>query len=118
MRLALVILWTLAAAACGGETAPALPEGDAERGRQLLRQFACGSCHAIPGVAEADGNVGPPLGGVARRAYIAGVLPNTPQNMAAFIRDPQSADPRTAMPAMGVTEDQARDMTTYLHTLR
>jgi cytochrome c2 len=118
MRLAFMLLSALAAAACGREPAPALPEGDAERGRQLLRQFACGSCHHIPGVVAAQGNVGPPLGGIARRVYLAGTLPNTPQNMAAFIREPQKADPRTAMPAMGVTEDQARDMTTYLYTLR
>ena len=38
--------------------------------------------------------------------------------MASFIRNPQAFDPRSAMPAMGVTEDQARDMVAYLYTLR
>ena len=118
MRIGFLLLSALMTVACGRDGGPPLAEGDTERGRELLRQFACGSCHDIPGVAAAMGNVGPPLGGVARRAYLAGVLPNTPQNMAAFIREPQKADPRTAMPAMGVTEDQARDMTAYLYTLR
>jgi cytochrome c1 len=46
------------------------------------------------------------------------VWPNTPERMAAFIRSPQKADPRTAMPDMGVTEAHARDMVAYLYTLK
>jgi cytochrome c len=111
MRIAALAL-CLALGACG----KANPE--AERGRLLLRQFGCGACHDIPGVATADGKVGPPLGGIARRVYLAGVLPNTAQNMAAFIRAPEKADPRTAMPNLGVTEAHARDMVAYLYTLR
>ncbi len=104
-------------AGCGAERpAPALG-GDPEAGRLLLRQYACGSCHEIPGVAAAKGKVGPPLAGVAGRVYLAGVLPNTPQNMAAFIRAPHEFAPRTAMPDMGVGEAQARDMVAYLYTL-
>jgi cytochrome c len=103
--------------ACSEKPAPALG-GDSERGRLLLRQFACGSCHTIPGVANAGGKVGPPLGGVARRVYLGGVLPNSPENMAAFIRAPQKAAPRTAMPDMGVTQEHARDMVAYLYTLK
>jgi cytochrome c len=105
------------AAGCGREAAPALG-GNPEQGRLLLRQFACGSCHSIPGVANASGKVGPPLEGIARRVYLGGVLPNTPENMAAFIRAPQEAAPRTAMPDMGVGEEHARDMVAYLYTLK
>jgi cytochrome c len=114
MRLiAALVLMT----ACGQAEPPALG-GDVENGRLLLRQFACGSCHSIPGVANASGKVGPPLEGIARRVYLGGVLPNTPENMASFIRAPQKADPRTAMPDMGVSEPHARDMVAYLYTLR
>jgi cytochrome c2 len=102
---------------CDQAPAPALG-GNPENGKLLLRQFACGSCHEIPGVAAAHGKVGPPLGGVGRRVYIAGVLPNTPERMAQFIRAPQSADPRSAMPNLGVTEEHARDMVAYLYSLR
>lgn len=105
------------AAACGQEQPRALG-GNAEQGKLLLRQFACTSCHVIPGVAGGDGKVGPPLAGVAGRVYLAGVLPNTPQTMASFIRHPQNADAKTAMPDMGVTEEQARDIVAYLYTLK
>jgi cytochrome c2 len=111
MRIAVLVL-CLALGACSREN----PE--AERGRLLLRQFGCGACHEIPGVAAADGKVGPPLAGIARRVYLAGVLPNTPQNMIAFIRAPEKADPRTTMPNLGVTDAHARDMTAYLSTLK
>lgn len=101
-----------------GEEAPSALGGDPENGRLLLRQFGCGTCHEIPEVATARGKVGPPLGGVASRVYLAGVLPNTPGNMAAFIRDPQKFEPRTAMPDLGVSEAHARDMVAHLYTLK
>lgn len=112
MRLIALLLLL---AGCTGEP-PAL-DGDPENGKVLLRQFACGTCHDIPGVAAAHGKVGPPLAGVARRVYLGGVAPNTPRNMAAFIRAPQEFDPRTAMPDLGVSEAHARDMVAYLYTL-
>lgn len=96
---------------------PAALNGDAERGRLLLRQFGCGACHRIPGVAAARGVVGPPLDGIARRVYLAGVLPNTPENMARWIRAPQAVAPGTAMPDMQVGEAHAKDMVAYLYTL-
>jgi cytochrome c len=92
--------------------------GDAQRGPLLLRQYGCGSCHQIKGVAAADGKVGPPLNDIARRAYLGGVLPNTPQNMVRWIRDPRSIDPKTAMPDMQVPQAHAEDMVAYLYTLR
>ncbi len=92
-------------------------EGVPERGRHLLRQYGCGTCHRIPGVANAVGSVGPPLAGIARRVYLGGVLPNTPQNMVRWIRAPQEVDALTAMPDMQVTEAYARDMVAYLYTL-
>ena len=116
MRLAALLLLPLLLG-CEDAPPPALG-GDPENGKLLLRQFACGSCHAIPGVAAAHGKVGPPLEGVASRVYLAGTLPNTPEHMAAFIRAPHKADPKTAMPDLGVTEAHARDMVAYLYTLK
>ena len=92
--------------------------GDADSGRLLLRQYGCGGCHRIPGVEAARGNVGPPLERIARRVYLAGKLPNTPDNLVRWIREPQQASPLTAMPDLGVTERDARDMAAYLSTLR
>jgi cytochrome c2 len=92
--------------------------GDPESGRLLLRQYGCASCHSIPGVPGASGNVGPPLEGIAHRVYLGGVLPNTPENMSRWIREPQRFDPLTAMPDMQVPEDKARHMVAYLYRLR
>jgi cytochrome c2 len=117
MRLITLTILLLLTACQSAHEAPALG-GNPENGRLLLRQFGCGSCHEIPNVATARGRVGPPLDGIARRVYIGGVLPNTPDNMAVFIRDPQSAAPRTAMPNLGVTEAHAKDMVAYLYTLK
>jgi cytochrome c2 len=117
MRWLSSALIALSLAACGQPEAPALG-GNADHGKLLLRQFGCGTCHAIPGVAGAGGKVGPPLAGIATRVYLAGVLPNTPRNMASFIREPQQAVGKTAMPDMSVGEAHARDMVAYLYTLR
>ena len=99
--------------------APAdIPAGDADRGEELIRDYGCGSCHTVPGVAGADGTVGPPLNAFAERDYIAGNLRNTPANLILWIQNPQEIEPGTAMPDIGVTEEDARDIATYLHTLR
>lgn len=115
MRVALLACCVLFSA-CSGEP-PAALGGDPGNGRLLLRQFGCGGCHHIPGVAAARGEVGPPLDGVARRAYLAGVLPNTPPNLARWIADPRAIEPRTAMPDMQASDAQVRDMVAYLLTL-
>jgi cytochrome c len=112
----IAFLLSLCLAACGGHE-PAL-QGDPERGRLLLRQFGCGGCHRIAGVADARGNVGPPLDGAAKRVYLGGVLPNSPDNMVRWIRAPGAFEPKTAMPNLGVSEEHARDMVAYLQTLR
>jgi cytochrome c1 len=49
---------------------------------------------------------------------VAGELPNTPENLALFIETPQKIHPRSAMPALGVNDQQARDIVAYLYTLR
>ena len=92
--------------------------GDPERGPQIVRKYGCGSCHMIPGITGAHGMVGPSLEGIASRAYIAGVLPNSPDNMRRWIQDPKSVDSLTAMPNVGVTPSDARHITAYLYTLR
>jgi Cytochrome c2 len=92
--------------------------GDAERGRELIRSYGCGTCHSIPGVTGAGGLVGPPLGGIASRAYIGGVLTNAPDNMLRWLQDPRAVDPLTAMPNVGVTPSDARHIAAYLYTLR
>lgn len=105
-------------AASARHEARMLTGGDPARGRALLRPYGCARCHTIPGVPGADGLVGPPLGGIASRMYVGGVVTNSPQNMIRWIVDPKAIDPMTAMPTVGVSEEQARDIAAYLYTLR
>ena len=108
----------LESAAAPPRAAEAAHPADTERGKTALSQYACASCHEIPGIVGAKSPVGPPLGGVASRKYLGGVLPNTPQNMLRWIRSPQSVDAQSAMPDLGVSERDARDIAAYLETLR
>jgi cytochrome c2 len=92
--------------------------GDPERGVRAIQTYGCGGCHTIKGVRGATGLVGPPLDNIASRVYLAGHLPNSPQNMIKWIRFPQQVEPRTAMPDMNIPDKDARDITAYLYTLR
>jgi cytochrome c1 len=92
--------------------------GDPAHGKVVMLRQACGSCHQIPGFLWADGVAGPPLAGIARRAVIAGVLPNTSDNMVRWLRFPQAVAPGNAMPDMGLSEADARDVAAYLEGLR
>lgn len=98
-------------------TPPPGYSGDPKRGHELIATYGCESCHEIPGVAPA-GLVGPPLTRIGRRAYIAGRVPNFEITMTLWIENPQQIKPGTAMPNLGVTRRDARDIAAYLATLR
>ncbi len=100
------------------EQAAVLTGGRPDRGARAIQAYGCGSCHSIPGVPGANALVGPPLAGIASRAYVAGVLPNTPENMVRWIQHPREVDSKTAMPDVGVSDIDARDIASYLYTLR
>ena len=113
-----VALLALLGAGCGPPAPETISKGDPEQGAMLLSAHGCGGCHTIPGVSGASGTIGPPLTGYARRAYIAGKLPNRRDNLMLWIQDPQSIEPGTAMPNLAVNEAEALAMTAYLYTLR
>lgn len=92
--------------------------GDAAHGKQLIQGYGCGACHIVPGVHGAHGLVGPPLLYFSQRTMIAGELPNTPENLVRWIEHPRSVEPKTAMPDLGLSSDQAYDIAAYLYTLR
>lgn len=89
--------------------------GDPRRGRQAILKYGCHACHVISSVREARGRVGPKLEDIGEQIYIGGVLTNHPENMIRWIMDPQGISPQTAMPNMGVTEQDARDIAAYLY---
>lgn len=92
--------------------------GRSERGPQLIAKYGCGACHIIPGIADANGLVGPPLVSMGRRVYIAGMLPNTNDNMVAWLQNPQAFVPGNIMPNMGLTAAEALDLAAYLQELQ
>jgi cytochrome c2 len=120
VRAAAIFVVTMAIVACGKRVtkAPIVAGGNAERGKVAIKHYGCGSCHTIPGIMAARGLVGPPLEGVGQRMYIAGVLSNPPENIVQCIMDPPANYPKTAMPKLGVTEGDARDIAEYLYTQR
>jgi cytochrome c2 len=99
----------------GMAVARALTGGDPARAPALLNRYGCGGCHTIPGMAGADGQVGPVLRTLRQRVYIAGSLPNTAPNLVAFLVDPQRFRPRSAMPVTGISADEARDVAAWLY---
>jgi len=111
----------LASAGCNGgqSVAPYTVStgGDSSQGKALIESKGCGACHVIPGISQARGLVGPPLYFFSRRTMIAGELPNTPENLVRWIKDPKQVEPGTAMPDLGLTDQQARDVAAYLYTL-
>lgn len=119
------ILCVLSLPACGleasgpsAEQATALTGGVPDRGEEAIGKYGCGACHTIPGIPGANRTVGPPLGGIGERMYIAGHLANNPDNLIQWIMNPQAIDPKTAMPNMGVTERDARDIVAYLYSIQ
>ena len=101
-----------------GSSAAETAGGSVARGKLAVVNYGCASCHTIPGIRGADALVGPPLDRVASRTYVAGVLVNTPENLVRWIEGPPQVDPLTAMPDLHVTEADARDIATFLSTLR
>jgi cytochrome c1 len=92
--------------------------GSIEAGRAALQAYDCGVCHRIPGVRGATGRVGPPLAQYGKRIYVAGRFPNTEPMLVRWIMDPPALERATAMPSLGVSEQEARDMAAYLLSLR
>lgn len=97
---------------------PVPDKPDRERGRRALEQFGCIACHEIPGAVGPEARLGPTLHGIGARTMLGGVLPNSFDNMVLWLRAPQAFTPHSAMPMLGVTERDARDMAAYLETLR
>jgi cytochrome c len=119
-QLGLAMACVLAVSACSAQVSgapephPASDDAIAA-GRHLLASYGCGACHTIPGVPGAHAVVGPPLDHFYARGYIAGVLPNTQENLIKWIQDPQQVKPGDAMPNLGLSAADAADIAAYLY---
>jgi cytochrome c len=100
------------------KSARSFAQGDPDRGALAIDAYGCASCHTIPGIRGATALVGPPLTQMGGRAYVGGVLVNTPDNMIKWLKNPPGVDAKTAMPNLRVTDADARDIATYLYSLQ
>jgi cytochrome c len=91
--------------------------GDPQLGKEAIRNYGCQTCHTIRGVPGARALVGPDLTGLRERAYLAGQLPNTPENLIHWVQHPHSVNPKTVMPEMNVGDEDARNIAAYLYSL-
>jgi cytochrome c oxidase subunit 2 len=79
---------------------------------------SCGACHAVAGT-NALGRYGPDLTHVAARPTIgAGVLANTPENLARWIRNAPAVKEGSRMPALALDDADLQSVVSYLTTLR
>lgn len=115
---ALVVVILSSCAAEASRPQPVIPVGgDPDLGRETIVEYGCGSCHRIPGIPEADALVGPPLESWSGRAFVAGILPNSPENLARFLADPDEIRPGTAMPDLQLNDEDIAAIVAYLFTL-
>jgi cytochrome c len=107
--------FTLSSRQQNENVARAMTGGDPSRAPALIRRYGCAGCHTIPGIPGGDGQVGSSLDHLRSRVYIAGVTSNSPDNLVKWIVAPQTFSPRSAMPATGISEAEARDIAAYLY---
>lgn len=92
--------------------------GDALDGQKIFLSSACLGCHTIGGTIAA-GKVGPNLTHFASRLRFAGsMFDNTPENVAAWLRDPPGRKPGSKMPNLNLTQDQITKLVAFLEALK
>jgi cytochrome c oxidase subunit II len=90
----------------------------AQAGKDFFFTQTCANCHAIRGTTS-RGTAGPDLTHLAsRRQLAAGLLDNTPQNLARWLKNPQRIKPGCQMPNFSLNDDQINQMVAYLEELR
>ncbi len=119
-RYVLALVACASLAACDGppNRTPTLGDANPARGLKLVSDKGCVACHTLPDVKWPRGGLGPSLENFGRQTLIAGRLPNQPGTLMQFVRDAPALVPGTAMPAIPMTDQEARDVTAYLLTLK
>lgn len=94
-----------------------VPGGDPEAGRAAYLEYGCASCHATPDVPSVRMGVGADLDDLSDRLYLAGQVPNRPEELIRWIQHPQDVVPGNLMPDLGVTDQDARDIAAFLYDI-
>ena len=86
----------------------------AQKGAQLFTGRTCANCHAVGGSDKAP-NVGPNLAHLGDRQTLgAGIIDNTPENLAKWLKDPQGIKPESLVPNLYLTDDEVQALVAYL----
>lgn len=89
----------------------------ASDGAKVFADSPCTTCHMIQGVSK--GYIGPDLTHFgARTTLAAGVLKNTPENVAKWIEDPQEIKPGANMPPLLLPGPKLNALVAYLESLK
>ena len=97
---------------------PAVDRAEVAEGKRVFQSTACVNCHVVSGTIGA-GRYGPDLTHLMSRDTLAsGILPNTADNLRAWIKDPEALKPGSRMPAMKLSDKHLDALTAYLLTLR
>jgi mono/diheme cytochrome c family protein len=96
-----------------------------QQGVTVILQRGCGGCHTIPNIPGAAGTIGPNLGPngdippLSARPLIAGgaVPNNSVDDLAKWILNPSALKPGTAMPTLGLSQDEANAAAAYLYSI-
>lgn len=92
----------------------------ASRGAVVFNAAGCGACHAVAGVDEANGRLGPSLTHFgSRRTLGAGLLPNDRETLRRWIEDADALKPGARMPSYERLNDADLDaVTAYVASLQ
>ena len=99
------------------ESAPPPPIGNATAAKAHMEKYSCQACHVIPGMGP-GGALGPDLTGFGSRPTLNARVPKNPQAVAAYLLNPTAIDAQTSMPAVGLSEEEAKDIAAFLETLK
>jgi cytochrome c oxidase subunit 2 len=98
--------------------AAAEPASDAARRGEQTFVARCAACHTVRG-SGAGGILGPDLTHLkSRDTLAAGLLPNTPGNLAAWVENAQALKPGSRMPTLALSGPELSSVLAYLDTLK
>lgn len=97
---------------------PRIPAaGLARAGEQVYTTSACTTCHTVAGFSS--GYIGPNLTHFGSRTTLgAATIVNTPDNLAAWLRNPEALKPGAQMPPLGLRGEELADLVAYLESLK
>jgi len=89
-----------------------------EAARSAFLSLNCINCHTVSGTA-ARGTFGPDLSHLMSRTTLAsGMIPNTAENLRAWVKDPQAIKHGNLMPNMQLNPRELDEVVTYLASLK